>query len=228
MAMKKFLSLAVIAMFLLSTLFLASNASAASSIQAKAGIIVSKDDVTAGYQFIASNPGSKTIHVQTTWNVPSVTCTTHSQNLYFFVTISNAANSYVGSELTIECLSAIGGLFPSYIMAYWLGYNTNPIDEPLRAGDVIKTVASIDISTGASSDTIEDKTQGWTNMTSGNVGTSASSGIVNLYTYGNQATSSNPLADFSTVKFASVKITLKGHTGSPGSFFSLKGVAIKE
>jgi hypothetical protein len=227
-APKKFLSLVVIAMFLLSPLFLATNASASSSIQPRAGIIVSKDDVTAGYQFIASNPGSKTIYVQTIWKVPSVTCTTDSQILYFFVTISHAQYSYVGSELTIVCLAAIGGPFPSYSIAYWLGFNSNSIDEPLRAGDSMKTIASIGISTGAASTTIEDITQGWTNMTSGNVGTSASSGIVNLYMYGNKATSTNPLADFSTVKFASIKIALKGHTGTPGSFLSLKGVAVKE
>jgi hypothetical protein len=217
----------IVTLFILS--FSISSASAyASGTRVGPGIIFSKDDVTSGYQFVSSNPGSRMIFVETTWNVPSVACTTNSQILYFFVTISHVTDFDSGSELTVGCVAGIGGSSPSYTMAYWLGYNTNSINERVNAGDVVKTITSEDLTSGAVSVTIEDMTESWATVQNGNVGTSTSTGIVNLYMYGNLATSSNPLADFSMVKFGSIKITLKGHTGSAGSFLSTKGVVVKE
>jgi hypothetical protein len=215
-------------LFLLSSvafLFLpsvsADSAGVASSSNALIANGISLQTGPAGYEIFSAKPG-KIVSVQANWTVPIVTCAAYS-SLQVGIFAAHKYSSDSGSFVVIVCNSA--GATPSYTIYYAgnnHGNNPLPSEDTISAGDKMYTQASVDTLGGETSVFIQDLTKHWSFGTSGSepIDTAAGGAAWWFISSANSGTQTMPLPKFSTDKFANVKATINGHTGSIGSFIS--------
>jgi hypothetical protein len=192
------------------------------------GSVMTQKGGEAGYEVYSTKPGS-TLFVEALMTVPSATCVNDLQAVTIYVGIGHYYLDDVGSFLIVQCTASIGGIYPSYAMYFFDGSTFGYVKVSVKAGDVINTTATESLKTGATTVSIQDPKESWAAEYNGNVGASTSGGEVYWYLEGNGSpSSSNPLLQFSTFKLGSLSVGLSGHTGSLGSFKSIKGVTIYE
>jgi hypothetical protein len=223
-------------------LFVVPSVSAVSAEGAPSSSTITKytGSYTAGY-FIETkcnlnNPGcpGTLLSFQATWNVPTVTCVESGE---IFSLIMGVAYAYgvtsAGSTLDVYCT----GITASYYFVYNLGGSGGGLGaDTISPGDKMKTIGSVVPSTGAVSVEIKDITKGWTfGPVTGTISVFTGNGggavflICGTPAYGGCASSvTTPLPKFTTIKFTNVKLTILGHSGSPGSFLSISKIGTYE
>jgi hypothetical protein len=209
--------------FLMVPFASADSAGGASSSNAPIanGIIVQKA-APAGYEINSSSSGH-VVSVQANWTVPIVKCAASGTSLEVGIFVAHLYDADSGSLVVIACSGAPPT--PGYTI-YYVGNskaeNPLPSKDTVSAGDKMYTQASVDPLGGETSVYIQDFTRHWTFGTSGSEQIDTTKPGYAWWAIGssNSGTSTNPLPQFSTVKFANVKATIDGHTGYIGSFIS--------
>jgi hypothetical protein len=176
----------------------------------------------AGYTVYDKSAGSGTIMIQSTWNVPTVTCSSSGESMNFEIEIDHIYAGDIESELYIYC----SGLTAQYSLSCWVGGSSCslPISDTVAPGDKIQTIGSVAISTGVASITIKDGTK-WkfSQMRTEPINTKQSGGV-DWWIY----RSGVPIPQFSTIKTSGDMATLGGHHGTLGSFLSDHSVTVTE
>jgi hypothetical protein len=223
-------------LFVMPTIFAMSMSTAVSS----STISKHTTQFEAGY-FIETKcrlntPGcpSTLVRVLATWNVPTVTCTESGEIFEFSMGVAYEYGvTSAGSELYVTCT----GTTASYSFGYSLAGSGGGLGaDTISPGDKMVTNGSLVPSTGAVSVEIKDITKGWTYgpvKGTDTVSTAYTGGAVFLICgtpapSGCAGSTTTPLPKFTTIKFTSVKLTMGGHSGTPGSFLSISGISTTE
>jgi hypothetical protein len=190
-------------------------------------IVVLKNAGTAGYLLESAKAGS-TLSIGANWNIPSFSCTSSSAPLYFDIAVSHIYTNDAASHLLVVC----SGTTPQYSIWYSVGSGYIQISLPVYAGDLMKTSASENVLTGATTVSITDMTggHGWGAEFNGNVAVDTTSSAYVGWTMSIQgvASSRSPIPNFTPLKLSSITAILGGHSGKLGSFLSIRGIAIQE
>jgi hypothetical protein len=225
-----FSSIAVLLLLLLllsSTLLFLPLVSASTALSSANAVNTQKGD-SASYEIYSSIPGS-TLKAQANWNVPSVTCNSSTPGAYmqFYVVVGHISAEDSGTWLQVSC----SGLTPQYSLTYFgsgISGNALPPGYTVSAGDHMQTFASVVVSTGLTSTTINDLTKGWKYSSAGfeSIDTKKSGFALWFVAEPGGGTSSRPLLQFSTIKVGNVKATVGGHSGVLGSFVPLQKLMV--
>jgi hypothetical protein len=202
----------------------ATNQTSSAIVSSK--VVTEKNNEYAGYELYSLKAGSNLV-VQATWNIPTVTCTTSDQFFELNVQIAHYTSTDVGSQLYVDCL---GAGMPDYSVNYAVESTFTGVGQPVYPGDVMKTMASENPKTGATSVTIEDTTSGhsWSYHNSGSEPLNNGYGGLMSWVMYTTPSSSSPVPAFTAIKFSELKATAGGHTDSLGSFLSIKGFTVYE
>jgi hypothetical protein len=186
----------------------------------------------AGY-VVQTTDASGTLKVQSTWKVPTLTCTLSQSFIDFYVGVTHQYTEFSGSQLYAYC----DGTSAVYDMQYALVYggvaNLTSSDTVLP-GDMMLTIASIVVSTNVASIEIKDLTKGWTfgPMTATQYVSPGGDGDVQIYMCGEsfECTYSTPIPipKFTTISTSGDVLTLGAHEGTLGSFLGVSGDGVFE